>query len=149
MTLKESIYGKYYHDRPMAVAIAGCGNHSIFRMANPEVLSTGVAAALQTTWIKAEPRHDQAIRPSSFHPAGSSMRYYQDPYGDIDSVEIRVETCREDLARAAQQCWRKLTSAELDDLYDEIIRVIAASEWDNMWLKVDDFITVASYYSHE
>ncbi|WP_259343895.1 hypothetical protein [Corynebacterium diphtheriae] len=56
------------------------------------------------------------------------MRYYQDPYGDIDSVEIRFETCREDLARAAQQCWRKLTSAELDDLYDEIIRVIAASE---------------------
>ncbi|MHD0229859.1 hypothetical protein ACQZEV_03690 [Corynebacterium diphtheriae] len=77
------------------------------------------------------------------------MRYYQDPYGDIDSVEIRFETCREDLARAAQQCWRKLTSAELDDLYDEIIRVIAVSEWDNMWLTVDDFITVASYYSHE
>ncbi|MBG9259622.1 hypothetical protein, partial [Corynebacterium belfantii] len=75
---------------------------------------------------------------------------YKNPYPDSeDAVEIRFDHCREDIAKAAKEYWREMTEAELDDLYDEIIRVIAASEWDNMWLTVDDFITVASYYSHE
>lgn len=137
----------------MAVAIASCGNHSIFRMANPEVLSTGDPAALQTTWIKAEPHHDQALRPRQFHPARSSsmtMRTYKNPYPDSeDAVEIRFDHCREDIAKAAKEHWREMTEAELDDLQEEIMRALAVSEWQNIWLTSAAFITVLAYHSHD
>ncbi|UEB76491.1 hypothetical protein [Corynebacterium diphtheriae] len=79
-----------------------------------------------------------------------TMRTYKNPYPDSeDAVEIRFDRCREDIAKAAKEYWREMTEAELDDLQEEIMRALAVSEWQNIWLTSAAFITVLAYHSHD